>query len=114
MAPGADGVVITRPVAAEAGLPFAGLSDLFGDLVDADELDLAPPQRMALDVALMRAAPAEPIQPLAISLAVLELLRASSAASPSPSPSTTPSGSMSRRPASSGLRCGGSSARPWS
>jgi DNA-binding CsgD family transcriptional regulator len=69
-------VVVTRPTEAEARLPFAGLNDLFGDLVDAERLQLPPPQQAALDVALMRAnVHGEPIQPLALSLAVLELTR---------------------------------------
>src|SRR5688572_20884949 len=46
-------VVVTRPTEAEARLPFAGLNDLFGDLVDAERLQLPPPQQAALDVALM-------------------------------------------------------------
>jgi DNA-binding CsgD family transcriptional regulator len=76
-------VLTARPVEAEAGLPFAGLSDLLGELVDAGEPALPAPQRTALDVALMRAEPpAEPIQPLAISLAVLELLRVTSGRQP--------------------------------
>lgn len=71
-------VVVTRPTEAEARLPFAGLNDLFGDLVDAGP-ELPPPQQTALDVALMRASvEGEPIQPLALSLAVLELMRSAS------------------------------------
>ena len=76
-------VVTTRPTEAEARLPFAGLNDLFGATVDARLPDLPPPQQLALDVALMRASPPpEPMQPLALSLAVLELLRVASAAGP--------------------------------
>src|SRR5688500_15611890 len=66
-------VTVTRPTEAEARIPFAGLNDLFGSLVDAWGQELPPPQRTALDVALMRAtAQGEPMQPLALSLAVLE------------------------------------------
>ncbi len=76
-------VTITRPTAAEARLPFAGLNDLFGELVDDTPLELPPPQRTALDVALLRAGVAEgPMQPLALSLAVLELLRNAASGQP--------------------------------
>jgi ATP/maltotriose-dependent transcriptional regulator MalT len=76
-------VSVTRPTEAEARIPFTGLNDLFGDLVDGWALDLPPPQRTALDVALMRAtADGEPMQPLALSLAVLELVRAASSTRP--------------------------------
>ena len=115
MALGADVAWSSRVPSREAGLPFAGLSDLFGDLVDADELDPAPPQRLALDVALMRAAaPAEPIQPLAISLAVLELLRASAARQPIAIAVDDAQWLDESTAGVLGLRCGGSSARPWS
>ena len=78
-----DRVVMTRPTAAEARLPFAGLNDLFGDLHDAFGSDLPSPQRAALDIALMRASPAgEPTQPLALSLGVLELMRLAAARGP--------------------------------
>ncbi len=76
-------VVVTRPTEAEARLPFAGLNDLFGGLVDADSPPLSPPQRLALDVALMRVdVSGESMQPLALSLAVLELMRFASSAKP--------------------------------
>jgi len=76
-------VVVTRPTQAEARLPFAGLNDLFGDLADARLPALPPPQQAALDVALMRASvEGEPIQPLALSLAVLELMRLASSTQP--------------------------------
>lgn len=76
-------VVSTRPAEAEARLPFAGLNDLFGDLVDDVPLDLPAPQRLALDVALLRASGDGPSpEPLAISLAVLGLVRAASVGRP--------------------------------
>ena len=69
-------VVTTRPTQAEGRLPFAGLNDLFGDLVDEVALDMPAPQRAALDVAFLRSAAEDSIpEPLAISLAVLTLLR---------------------------------------
>ncbi|MGZ8512567.1 MAG: AAA family ATPase, partial [Candidatus Limnocylindria bacterium] len=76
-------VVTTRPTEAEARLPFAGLNDLFGAMVDARLPGLPPPQQLALDVALMRTDPqGVPMQPLALSLAVLELMRVASADGP--------------------------------
>ena len=76
-------VVVTRPTQAEARLPFAGLNDLVGDLVDAERPELPPPQQTALDVALMRASvDGEPMRPLALSLAVLELMRIASSNRP--------------------------------
>ncbi len=76
-------VSLTRPTEAEARIPFAGLNDLFGDLVDAWGSSLPTPQRNALDVALMRASvKGEPMPPLALSLAVLELVRAASSNEP--------------------------------
>ena len=69
-------IVTTRPTQAEGRLPFAGLNDLFGDLVDEVPLDMPAPQRAALDVAFLevRGGGLHP-EPLAISLAVLTLLR---------------------------------------
>jgi DNA-binding CsgD family transcriptional regulator len=76
-------VVVTRPTPAEAGIPFAALNDLLGDLADAVRPELPPPQAAALDVALMRAdVGGPPLQPLALSLAVLELLRLAAARQP--------------------------------
>ena len=47
-------VLSARPAEAEAKLSFSGLTDLFGD-VEPDALgELAPPQRRALEVALLR------------------------------------------------------------
>jgi DNA-binding CsgD family transcriptional regulator len=76
-------VVTTRPTEAEARIPFAGLNDLLGELMDAELPDLPPPQQRALDVALQRAdADGEPMPRLALSLAALELLRLASADKP--------------------------------
>ena len=76
-------VVSTRPTEAEAKLPFVGLSDLLGDLVDAATNDLPRPQLVALEAALMRTdVEGEPIQPLALALGALEVIRAASAARP--------------------------------
>ena len=73
----------TRPTEAEAKLPFVGLSDLLGDLVDAATERLPRPQLLALEAALMRTdVEGEPVQPLALSLGVLEVIRSASAARP--------------------------------
>jgi DNA-binding CsgD family transcriptional regulator len=70
-------VIGSRPTEAEARLPFAALTDLFGELVDEVKPDLAEPQRAALDAALLRSSGDTPsAEPLAVSLAVLNLLRA--------------------------------------
>ena len=69
-------VLVTRPTEAEARLPFAALNDLLGELLDTAPPHLPQPQQAALEVALMRASATDaPVQPLALSLAVLELLR---------------------------------------
>ena len=76
-------IAVTRPTEAEARLPFAGLNDLLGGLSEVDTAQLPAPQRQALDVALMRAEVTDaPMQPLALSLAVLEVLRAAAATAP--------------------------------
>ncbi len=76
-------VVVTRPTEAEARLPFAALNDLFGDLLDTIQPELPAPQQSALDVALMRTSvDGERMQPLALSLAVLELMRSASSKQP--------------------------------
>lgn len=76
-------VVSAQPTEAEAHLPFVGLADLFGTLADEHRAALPPPQQAALDIALMRADPdATPTQPLALSLAVLELLRRAATSGP--------------------------------
>jgi DNA-binding CsgD family transcriptional regulator len=76
-------VAVTRPTEAEARLPFAGLNDLLGEIAPRNIERLAGPQRHALDVALMRTEVTDaPIQPLALSLAVLELLRLAASVEP--------------------------------
>ena len=73
-------VVSTRPSEAEAQLPFAALNDLFGALLDEVEPALPAPQRLALDMALLRVPtpPEAAPEPLAVSLATLQLVRAAS------------------------------------
>jgi DNA-binding CsgD family transcriptional regulator len=70
-------VALTSPTEAEATLPFAGLNDLVGAIADSVAPDLPEPQRLALEVALLRRpSDGDPPQPLAVALGVLELLRA--------------------------------------
>jgi DNA-binding CsgD family transcriptional regulator len=77
-------IVSARPSEAEGQLPFASLNDLLGGILDAIDPDLPPPQRLALDVAMLRAPNPSPgrLEPLAISLGALGLLREATAAGP--------------------------------
>lgn len=69
-------VLTSRASDAEAQLCFAGLTDLLDD-VEGDVFTALPaPQRLALDVALLRAAPGKvPPEPRAIALGLLNVLR---------------------------------------
>jgi hypothetical protein len=70
-----DRVLTCRGV--EALLSFAGLSDLFGNVLDELESLLAPPRRRALEVALLLSDPGDSsLDPHAVGLAVLDVLRA--------------------------------------
>jgi DNA-binding CsgD family transcriptional regulator len=75
---GRCGQVLTcRGVEAEASLSFAGLSELLGDVLDEFGSSLAAPRRRALEVALLLAEPGEtPLDPHAVGLAVLDVIRA--------------------------------------
>lgn len=77
-------IVSARPSEAEGQLPFASLNDLLGGLLDEIEPNLPPPQRSALDVAMLRAPNPSPgsLEPLAISLGALGLIREAAAAGP--------------------------------
>ncbi|NUT54786.1 MAG: AAA family ATPase, partial [Thermoleophilia bacterium] len=71
-------VLACRPAETEAALPFAALGDLLGSVLDDGLPHLPDPQRLALEVALLRvAAPASPIDRLAVSQAALSILRGS-------------------------------------
>ena len=76
-------VLAARPSGSEAQLPFAGLIDLC-DRVGPDELaELAPPQRSALEVALLRAQPGrEAVPDAAIALGLLGAVRSAAARDP--------------------------------
>ena len=69
-------VLETRPVEAEARLPFAGLGDLVGSVVDELLDELPEPQADALRVALLLAPPGQaPPDERAVAVAVLGVLR---------------------------------------
>ncbi|GIG59520.1 transcriptional regulator [Longispora fulva] len=76
---GAAGLLVLRstPSVAEADLPYLALADLFGGVMVAAGPVLPVPQRVALDTALLRRVPApgSRVDPLAVRLAVVELLR---------------------------------------
>jgi DNA-binding CsgD family transcriptional regulator len=76
-------VLSARASSAEAQLSFAALIDLCNEVETASLAGLPPPQRFALEVALLRAAPsAVPAEPHAIALGFLNVLRALSAHAP--------------------------------
>ena len=69
-------VLSCRPAETEAELPFSALGDLLEPLLDERLVLLPEPQRIALEVALLRTAPpASPTDRLAVSQAVLSILR---------------------------------------
>lgn len=76
-------VLSCRPVEAEAKLAFASLTDLLEPVADRILAHLNEPQRIALEIALMRASPsgAEP-SARAVATALLSGLRVLAAASP--------------------------------
>ena len=70
-------VLTCRGTEAEAAFSFAGLSELVGEVFEEALDSLLPPRRRALEVALLLAEPGEgPPDPLAVGLAVHDLLRA--------------------------------------
>jgi len=76
-------VLTARPVEAETGLSHAALGDLLGPLVDEADQDIPAPQRHALDVALLRAAPGTgPVDPRAVGAATLAVLQAAARETP--------------------------------
>ena len=75
-------VLATRPTAAEAGLAFAGLGDLFGGVLD-EVLDVLPlPQAEALRVAFLLERPRAPLDERVVAVSVLSALRALGAVRP--------------------------------
>jgi DNA-binding CsgD family transcriptional regulator/tetratricopeptide (TPR) repeat protein len=69
-------VLPCRPSAAEAKLSFAALADVLAPVDEANLSALSPPQRDALEVALLRADPrADPPSPRAVAAGLLTLVR---------------------------------------
>ena len=69
-------LLIARPTESEARLAFAGLADLLADVPDELLARLPEPQRVGLDVALLRAASARPPERRVVGAGFLTLLRA--------------------------------------
>jgi DNA-binding CsgD family transcriptional regulator len=74
-------VLTARPVEVEASFSFAALGDLLGE-ADAFLNQLPAPQRRALEVALLRREDGGPVEPRAVAIATLSLLRALAAVGP--------------------------------
>jgi len=68
-------VLVARPTESEARLGFAGLADLLADVPDELFSALPEPQRLGLDVALLRAASARPPERRVVGAGFLTLLR---------------------------------------
>jgi DNA-binding CsgD family transcriptional regulator len=69
-------VLACRPAEAEAGMRFAGLGDIMGDVWDDELAALAPSQRRALQVATLESAQAgEAVDIREVSLGLMALLR---------------------------------------
>jgi predicted ATPase len=69
-------VLRVRCAEAESGMAYAGLADLLGERAGTAAGALPPPQRRALEVALLRADPAgELVEPHAVGRAVVGVLR---------------------------------------
>ncbi|HKD98384.1 MAG TPA: AAA family ATPase, partial [Micromonosporaceae bacterium] len=76
-------VLSSRPARSESRLTYVGLSDMLASVEEAVLATLPAPQRHALEVGLMRAAPSpHAVQPQAIAMALLTTLRALARAGP--------------------------------
>jgi DNA-binding CsgD family transcriptional regulator len=78
-------VLRSRPSAAEAQLTFAGLTDLLGGVLDTSEAQLPEPQRVGLEVALLRRqgdAEAGSPEPRTVATGLLTVLRALASRTP--------------------------------
>jgi DNA-binding CsgD family transcriptional regulator len=76
-------VLVSRPAEAERGLAFAGLSDLLEPVLDDVLLDLPPPRRTALRVALLLdEAASGAVDPRALGVAVRSVLETLAADGP--------------------------------
>jgi DNA-binding CsgD family transcriptional regulator len=69
-------ILVAQPAEAETGMSYATLGDLLGPLASELAAELPEPQRHALDVALLRAAPgAALLEPRAVGAATLAAIR---------------------------------------
>lgn len=76
-------VLVCRPVRAEAPLTFSALGDLLASVPDPAFAELPLPQRLALDVALLRQPPGDaPPDQRGVAVATLGVLRTLAASSP--------------------------------
>jgi DNA-binding CsgD family transcriptional regulator len=76
------GVLVARPSEAEAELAFSVLTDLFAAVETATLMELPGVQRAALEQALRRGETGSPVDPVAVALAVLGVLRLLAAPAP--------------------------------
>jgi len=82
-APAGMQVLACRPVEAETKLSYASVADLVGPIVDEGVTELPEPQRNALEVALLRAAPAgRPPDRRAVATGVHSLLQRAAMVTP--------------------------------
>jgi DNA-binding CsgD family transcriptional regulator len=75
-------VVTARPAESETALSYAALADLLGPPGVGAAEDLPAPQRHALDVALLHAAPEGPVDPRAVGAGTVAVLRAAAREAP--------------------------------
>ncbi len=76
-------VLVARPSSAESALPLGGLGDLFSSVDDHVLALLPPPQRLAMEIALLRADPAgATLDQRAIAFAATNLVHALSRSAP--------------------------------
>jgi DNA-binding CsgD family transcriptional regulator len=82
VASGGRRVLECRPTEAETELPYAALGDLLGGTLDQPTPLVTPPQRRALEGALLLSHPSEDSDRLAVALATLNTLRSLARESP--------------------------------
>ena len=75
-------VLASRPAEAERTLPFVVLGDLFSEITSAELAALPGPRRRAFETALLRDEQGDPVDPLALGVAVQTLLAALAASRP--------------------------------
>jgi len=75
-------VLAARPTEAEGDLSFAALVELLDPVTDSELDELAEPQRQALAIALLRATSEQPVRAGAISVGMVNIVRALSRSGP--------------------------------